>query len=210
MSNDQQNNTSDESKLDGAGPTPPEKANAASPSPIRGGGKGKPPRKPPVNSSSPPPHRRGGYKTPPVDKQFKPGQSGNPNGRRKKPKLPRHVGNQINAVTAAIITELNHIMMHGPPTKPPRGPYAGAKLFARMFFRDATTKDGYARRSVFALYHEKRNDLDIFKAKDIRQREAENAFKIAAAIVNPTLTEREYDQVIQDIIDSRDEHDDTV
>ena len=77
-----------------------------------------------------------------------------------------------------------------------------------MFFRDATTKDGYARRCLFALYHENRRDLDIFQAKDKHQREAENAFKIAAAIANPTLTDKEYDQVIQDIIDSRDEHGD--
>lgn len=209
MSDDQQNNDSVNSGLDVGTPAANGDADTAPASSERGSGGGRPPRKPPVDSSSTPP-RRGGYRTPPIDTQFKPGQSGNPAGRRKKPKLPRHVGNQINAVTVAIITELNHIMMHGLPTEPPKKPYAGAKLFARMFYRDATTKDGYARRCVFALYHEKRNDLDIFKAKDIHQREAENAFKMAAAIANPTLTEEEYDQVIQEIIDSRDEHDATV
>lgn len=208
MSNDQQSNASHKSTPDAGAPAAHNNANGAPALSVSGSGKGKPPRQPPASSSNPTPRRRGGYKTPPVDKQFQPGQSGNPAGRRKKPRLPSHVGNQINSVTSAIITELNHIMMHGVPTKPPRGPYAGAKLFARMFFRDATTKDGYARRCLFALYHENRRDLDIFQAKDKHQREAENAFKIAAAIANPTLTDKEYDQVIQDIIDSRDEHGD--
>lgn len=149
--------------------------------------------------------RRGGHKTPPVDTQFKPGQSGNPSGKRKKPQLPRHIGNQIDGITVAIIAELNHIMMHGIPKGMPTGPYAGAKLYARTFYKDATTKDGYARKRLYALYHENRQYLDVFRAKDKSAADAEDLSMMIRAVIDPTLTEQEYKEILNKLGEGKSE-----
>jgi len=172
----------------------------------RGDGSGRR-EKPPTSTPEPTPRPRVGYKTPPVEAQFKKGQSGNPAGKRKKRHLPRHVGNQIDAVTIAFIEELNHIMMHGIPKTPPKGHYAGAKLFARMFYRDATTKDGYARKRLYALYHEDRKYLDAFRTKDKSVADAEDLSKMIKAVYDPTLTQEEFDQLLDEIRDGKRERD---
>ncbi len=139
-----------------------------------------------------------GYKNPPREHQFKKGQSGNPSGRSKKPRLPKHLGNQTNAISLELLGELNSIMMHGMPSEVPTGHFAGAKLLARVMFRDAMTKDGgYARKRLVGLYYDEKRDLEEFRAKDRRELEADQMREQIQMMMNPNTTDEDMERAIK-------------
>lgn len=139
-----------------------------------------------------------GYKNPPRGHQFKKGQSGNPSGRRKKPKLPRHLGNQSDAISIALVRELNNIMMHGMPGGAPTGPYNGARMLARIVFRDAMTKDGgYARKRLLELYYDDKRHLDEFKPKDREELEMDRIHEQFKLMSDPRTTDADITRAIK-------------
>ena len=89
-------------------------------------------------------------------------------------------------------------MMNGMPGDAPTSPYNGAKMLARIVFRDAMTKDGgYARKRLFGLYYDDKRHLDEFKTKDHGELEMVRIQEQIKLILDPRTTDADVTRAIK-------------
>ena len=137
-----------------------------------------------------------GYKRPPKEHQFKPGQSGNPTGRRKKPQRAMMVP---DSAAKAFMSELSSLMVaKGPLKGSAMQDLTGAAALARMVMKDALTKDGPARRYMFRLFIDRYLDSPEFKEKGPREVEAETFRRLLHALVDPKVSEDDMERIFDD------------
>lgn len=131
-----------------------------------------------------------GYGRPPVQTRFQKGRSGNPSGKRRGPRVPKNLGNQMDAIAVAFMTELNTLMTSDPSKlSPPKGPFAGIRLYARVCFKEAMTKDGTCRKLLSDIYFVSRRNIEPLQPKDRQEEEADIMREIIRAMLDPSVDE---------------------
>lgn len=137
-----------------------------------------------------------GYGKPPKSKRFKKGQSGNPSGKRKQATPPP--GNRLQNIGHEVVDEMTEIL-HGQVTDLQVHPDdLVTTALAKIVVGDGLKKDGTARKFILSQFLEKPLQSDRLRPVDPREEEAQILQKMMSAIMDPGLTEEEFNETLNE------------